>query len=114
MRPLDPRWRVAPPAASERLPILVGVAPAKAQPGRQTASPQIRAALALLSEFDHSRMAGMVEIERMRSDPAAGIAGDHEPKGANYLLSRQFRDAVPPLADYLRSVPAMGQGHRGA
>lgn len=65
MRPLDPRWRVAPPAASERLPILVGVAPAEAQPGRQTASPQIRAALALLSEFDHSRMAGMVEIERI-------------------------------------------------
>jgi cell division septal protein FtsQ len=65
MKPLDPRWRVSPPAASERLPILVGVAPAEAQPGRQTASPQIRAALALLGEFDHSRMAGMVEIERI-------------------------------------------------
>jgi cell division septal protein FtsQ len=65
MKPLDPRWRTAPPPASQRLPILVGVAPAEAQPGQQTSSPQVRAALALLCEFDHSPMAGMVEIERI-------------------------------------------------
>jgi hypothetical protein len=28
MKPLDPRWRTAPPPANERLPILVGVPPA--------------------------------------------------------------------------------------
>ncbi len=63
MKPLDPRWRTAPPPASERLPILVGVPPAEPQPGQQVSSPQIRAALALVCEFDHSPMAGMVEIE---------------------------------------------------
>jgi cell division septal protein FtsQ len=63
MKPLDPRWRTAPPAANERLPILVGVPPAEPQPGRQVTSPQIRAALALVCEFDHSRMAGIVEIQ---------------------------------------------------
>ncbi|HEY3862445.1 MAG TPA: FtsQ-type POTRA domain-containing protein [Verrucomicrobiae bacterium] len=65
MRPLDPRWRAAPPDASERLPILVGVPPAEPQPGRQVNSPQIRAALALVGAFDHSPMTGLVEIERV-------------------------------------------------
>jgi cell division septal protein FtsQ len=65
MRPLDPRWRSAPPPANERLPILVGVPPAEPQPGKRVASPQIRAALALVCEFDHSRMTGLVEIERI-------------------------------------------------
>jgi cell division septal protein FtsQ len=65
MMPLDPRWRTAPPPANERLPILVGVPGAEPQPGRQVTSPQIRAALALVCEFDHSPMTGMVEIERI-------------------------------------------------
>jgi cell division septal protein FtsQ len=65
MRPLDPSWRTAPPPANERLPILVGVPGAEPQPGRQVTSPQIRAALALVCEFDHSPMAGMVELERI-------------------------------------------------
>jgi cell division septal protein FtsQ len=70
MIPLDPRWRTAPPAANERLPILVGVPGAEPQPGKQVASPQIRAALALVCEFDHSPMTGMVEIERINvSEP---------------------------------------------
>jgi cell division septal protein FtsQ len=65
MRPLDPRWRTAPPPANERLPILIGVSPSDPQPGKQVNSPQIRAALALVCEFDHSPMTGMVEIERI-------------------------------------------------
>jgi cell division septal protein FtsQ len=65
MKPLDPRWRTAPPPASERLPILVGVPPAEPKPGQQVTSPPIRAALALVCAFDHSRMTGMVEIERI-------------------------------------------------
>jgi cell division septal protein FtsQ len=65
MRPLDPRWRIAPPPANERLPILVGVPPTEPQPGKQDNSAQIRAALALVCEFDHSPMTGMVEIERI-------------------------------------------------
>jgi len=65
MRPLDPRWRTSPPPANERLPILVGVPPAEPLPGQQVTSPQIRAALALVCEFDHSPMTGMVELERI-------------------------------------------------
>lgn len=66
MRPLDPHWRrTEQPPASERLPILLGVPPAEPQPGQQVASPQIRAALALIGEFDHSPMAGMVELENI-------------------------------------------------
>jgi hypothetical protein len=65
MKPLNPRWRTAPPPASEHLPILVGVPAVEAQAGRQTTSAQVRAALALLCEFDHSPMTGMVEIERI-------------------------------------------------
>jgi cell division septal protein FtsQ len=70
MRPLDPRWRTTLPPANERLPILVGVPGGEPQPGRQVTSPQIRAALALVCEFDHSPMTGMVEIERINvSEP---------------------------------------------
>jgi len=70
MRPLDPRWRTAPPSADERLPILEGVPAAEPQAGKQVTSPQIRAALALVCEFDHSPMTGMVEIERINvSEP---------------------------------------------
>jgi hypothetical protein len=65
MKPLDPRWRTEQPPAGQRLPVLAGVAPAEAQPGRQTSSPQIRAALEMLCDFDHSPMTGMVEIERV-------------------------------------------------
>jgi cell division septal protein FtsQ len=70
MIPLDPSWRTALPAASERLPILMGVPATEPQAGRQVTSPQILAALALVCEFDHSRMAGLVEIERINvSEP---------------------------------------------
>jgi len=65
MRPLDLRWRTGPPPVNERLPILVGVPPNVPPPGQQVTSPQIRAALALICEFDHSPMTGMVEIERI-------------------------------------------------
>jgi len=63
MKPLDPRWRTAQPPANQRLPILLGVPPAEPQPGQQVTSPQIRAALALVCEFDHSPMTGVVEIQ---------------------------------------------------
>ncbi|HEX3718256.1 MAG TPA: FtsQ-type POTRA domain-containing protein [Verrucomicrobiae bacterium] len=65
MKPLDPRWRTAPPPASERLPILGGVQAGDAQLGRPVDSPQIQAALKLVVEFDHSPMAGMVELQRI-------------------------------------------------
>jgi cell division septal protein FtsQ len=63
MQPLDPSWRTSPPPAGERLPILLNVPAAEVQLGRQTESPQIRGALQLVSELDHSPMAGMVELK---------------------------------------------------
>lgn len=63
MRPLDPAWRVSPPPATEKLPILYNVAPGEVQLGRQTESPQIRGALELISALDHSPMAGLVEFK---------------------------------------------------
>jgi hypothetical protein len=44
---------------------LVGVQAGDAQLGRPVDSPQIQAALKLVVEFDHSPMAGMVELQRI-------------------------------------------------
>jgi hypothetical protein len=63
LQPLDPAWRVSPPPAGERLPILLDVPVNEVQVGRQTESPQIRGALQLIAELDHSPMAGMVELK---------------------------------------------------
>ncbi|HWD20667.1 MAG TPA: FtsQ-type POTRA domain-containing protein [Verrucomicrobiae bacterium] len=65
MRPLDPSWRTAPPAPNETLPILVGVAASDVAPGRQIESAQIRAALRLIAEFDHSPMMGFADLQRV-------------------------------------------------
>lgn len=65
MKPLDPVWRTTLPLPNERLPILMGVPASDALLGKQVTSPQIRAALELVCEFDHSPMTGMVEIERI-------------------------------------------------
>lgn len=65
MKPLDPRWRSAPPGAGERLPILTGVQASDAVLGRQADSVPLRAALRLLREFDHSPMNGMVELQQI-------------------------------------------------
>ena len=65
MKPLDPNWRTAPPAANETLPILVGVLPGDVQLGRQVESTQIRSALRLIAEFDRSPMAGLADLQRI-------------------------------------------------
>ena len=65
MRPLDPRWLAVPAATNQPLPELVGVSALDLQPGRQVESPQIRAALRLLAEFDSSPMVGLAELERI-------------------------------------------------
>jgi cell division septal protein FtsQ len=65
LRPLDPGWRTAPPPATEHLPILVDVPANEVQLGRPTESAQIRGALQLISELDHSPMAGMVDFKNI-------------------------------------------------
>ena len=111
MQPLDPRWRTAPPPAGERLPILVNVPAADAQLGRQTESPQIRAALQLISEFDHSPMAGMAELQTHQCRRAGNSPGHHQPGGADHFFAESLRRAIAPLAAHLRSIPEMGPGH---
>lgn len=66
MKPIDAKLQSQQPAVSyDRLPMLLGVQVNELQLGKQAESPQIRAALALLSEFDRSPMSGLVELERI-------------------------------------------------
>lgn len=66
MLPLDPRLRAAPPAiTNDSLPIIIGMNTSDLRPGRRIDSVQARAALNLITEFDHSSMAGLAEIERI-------------------------------------------------
>ena len=66
LRPFDPRWLATPaPTGSDALPILVGVPANQVQPGQPLSIPQARAALALVDEFDHSPMTGLVELEKI-------------------------------------------------
>jgi cell division septal protein FtsQ len=62
MKPLDPAWRMTPAPTNEALPYLTNV-PLIALSGRQVELPQIRAALRLVTELDHSPMAGMAELQ---------------------------------------------------
>ena len=63
MKPLDPAWRMTPAPTNETLPCLTSVPLVELQPGRQVELSQIRAALHLISNLDHSPMAGMVELQ---------------------------------------------------
>jgi cell division septal protein FtsQ len=76
MKPLDPRLRVITLAQmSEHLPAITGLNFYQLQPGRQVDSPQVRSALALISAFDHSPMAGLVELRRVDvSQPGVVVA----------------------------------------
>jgi cell division septal protein FtsQ len=62
MRPLDAGWRMSPVPTNETLPELIGVSANEVQPGRKVESPQVLAALALLSELNRSPMAGMADL----------------------------------------------------
>lgn len=64
--PLDPRLRVAPSAVQlDLLPMISGVAMNDLRPGRRVESLQVRGALNLISEFNHSPMAGLAELQRI-------------------------------------------------
>jgi cell division septal protein FtsQ len=63
LRPLDPAWRLTPAPANALLPTLTGVPPGDLNPGHQAESPQVLAALRLLTQLDRSPMAGLVELQ---------------------------------------------------
>ena len=63
MEPLDPRLRVIPLSQmGAQLPVLMGLNYYQLQPGHRVESPQAQAALQLIGAFDHSPMAGLVEL----------------------------------------------------
>ena len=66
MMPLEPHQRSVLPSENEpQLPAISGLDPNQVQPGRRIQNPQLRAALRLLKVFDHSPMAGLVEIKKI-------------------------------------------------
>lgn len=66
MLPLERRQRAAPTTpAEELLPTLVGIAPGELIPGKRIESPQVRAALQLIDQFERSPMAGLVDLRRI-------------------------------------------------
>jgi hypothetical protein len=66
MQPLDPRLCMIPLAqVSNQLPVISGLNVYQLQPGHRVESPQVQAALELISAFGHSTMAGLVGLRRI-------------------------------------------------
>jgi cell division protein FtsQ len=66
MLPLELNHRSVMPAENEpQLPKISVPDPNQVQPGRRIQNPQLQAALRLLKVFDHSAMAGLVEIKKI-------------------------------------------------
>jgi cell division septal protein FtsQ len=66
MQPLDPRLCTVPLAqVNSQLPVITGLNVYQLQPGNRVESPQVQAALELVSAFDHSPMAGLVDLRRI-------------------------------------------------
>jgi cell division septal protein FtsQ len=66
MQPLDPRLCVVPLAqVTEQLPLITGLNVFQLQAGRKMELPQVQAALQLITAFDHSPMAGLVDLYRL-------------------------------------------------
>jgi len=66
MQPLDPRLCVMPLGqVSDQLPVITGLNAFQLQPGRRMDSPQVQAALHLITAFNSSPMAGLVDVQRI-------------------------------------------------
>lgn len=66
MQPLDPRLSVMPLGqARDQLPALTGLNAFQLQLGRRMDSPQVQAALQLITAFNRSPMAGLVDLQRI-------------------------------------------------
>jgi cell division septal protein FtsQ len=64
--PLDPRQRAAPSTpTSEQLPLISGVNGHQLRASRRIEAPQVQAALQLIGAFEHSPMAGLVDLKRI-------------------------------------------------
>jgi cell division septal protein FtsQ len=66
MQPLDPRLSLVPVGqVTSQLPVITGVNAFQLQLGRRVELPQVQAALRLLAAFEHSPMAGLVDLRRV-------------------------------------------------
>lgn len=75
MMPLEPRQRTTPmDQMDDALPVLTGVGLHELQPGRRLESPQVRAALRLVTQFAHSPMAVLVDLKRIDIGAAEVLA----------------------------------------
>ncbi len=76
MKPLDPRLCVIPLSQmSAQLPVVTGLNVYQLQPGHRVESPQAQAALQLIGAFDHSPMAGLVDLRHVDvSQPGVVVA----------------------------------------
>jgi len=76
MKPLDSRLCVIPLSQmSAELPAVTGLNGYQLQPGHRVESPQAQAALQLIGAFDHSPMAGLVDLRRVDvSSPGVVVA----------------------------------------
>lgn len=76
MKPLDPRLCVIPLSQmSAELPAVTGLNGYQLQPGHRVESPQAQAALQLIGAFDHSPMAGLVDLRHVDvSSPGVVVA----------------------------------------
>jgi cell division septal protein FtsQ len=76
MKPLDPRQCMIPLSQmSAQLPVVTGLNVYQLQPGHRVESPQARAALQLIVAFEHSPMAGLVDLRRVDvSQPGVVVA----------------------------------------
>jgi cell division septal protein FtsQ len=76
MQPLDPRLCTVPlTQANPSLPVIAGLNAFQLQPGRRVEAAQVQAALQLISAFDKSPMAGLVDLRRLDvSSPGVIVA----------------------------------------
>jgi cell division septal protein FtsQ len=90
MQPLDPRLCVIPLAQiTEQLPVIMGLNTYQLQTGHRLDSPQVQAALALISAFEHSPMAGLVELRRVDvSQPGVVVATTGQGSEITFALDR--------------------------
>jgi len=66
MFPIEAMQRTTPVVqTNEHLPIIVGIPARDVRPGRQSETPQVLAALALVRDFERSPMAGVVDLKQI-------------------------------------------------
>ena len=110
--PLAPSQRAQPAAADEALPLITGMPATPVRPGRQIESAPVRAALELITTFEHSPHGGQSRFAANRPLLPGHPAGRHGPEQPGRLPLARPGAPVPSLAPGPRRGPAPSQIHR--